>query len=171
MFIEYWIACHLGRLWLMLRRILHLRPVNEGLPEQCLRVARGEVVPASILLMVQDFAVRVWWRAGMAAILLVFPVIAATAALNPGRSGTDVGVAIIFALACIVGIAGAQVGVIRYRSHQTMRRVGTGGKADVGQLVAAAGRPRKADFWVMSALSLGVCAILIYAGTRSSGHG
>ncbi|MBO0830796.1 MAG: hypothetical protein J2P29_02385, partial [Actinobacteria bacterium] len=36
-------------------------PVNDGLPERCLRVARGEVVPPSTLFMVQDFAVRLWW--------------------------------------------------------------------------------------------------------------
>ncbi|MBO0834256.1 MAG: hypothetical protein J2P28_01905, partial [Actinobacteria bacterium] len=56
-----------------------------------------------------------WWRAGMAALLLVFPVIAVSAALNPNRSGTDVGVLIIFGLACLVGGAGPQVGMIRHR--------------------------------------------------------
>lgn len=172
MFIAYWLACYLGQIWQRLRRTLHLRPVNDGLPDLCLRVARGDAVPASILFMVQDFAVRVWWRAGMAAILLVFPVIAVTAALGPGRSGTATSVAIIFVLACLMVISGAQAGMIRYRSYQTRSHLGTADRSpnDVG-LSESAGRPRKADFWLMSAIALGLCAILIYAGTRSAGHG
>ena len=172
MLMDYWLACYLGRAWLLLRSILHLRSVNEGLPEACRQVASGDGIPASMLFIAQDFAVRVWWRVGMAAILLVFPVIGVTAALRPGRVGTDISVAITFGLASVAAVAVGQAGMIRYRSYQTRRSLWTPHDKPQANpaLSGMNGQPHKADFWVMSAFALGVSAILIYAGTRPAGH-
>ena len=56
------------------------------MPGGCARVASGEQLSAQRLCQVQEFAARVWWRAGMAAFLLAFPIALALAASIPGAA-------------------------------------------------------------------------------------
>lgn len=167
MLVEYWLAGHFGRAWLWLHR--SLEPEFGVLPSQCTQVARGNTLPAEQLWRAQDFAVRVWWRFGMAVFLLIFPVIGLGAVLNPGPAGRDAGGGLIFGFGCVTGAALAQAGLIRYRSDRTRLSVIKSGPQGAGQPLPAGapGLPRHADFWVMLVIACAVFAILLYAGTRS----
>ncbi len=170
MIVEYWLAGWLGRAWLGLRKSLQLR--SGELPGWCGAVARGESLPAGQLWRAQDFAVRVWWRFGMVAVMLTLLVIGIGAVLRPGRVGTDVGVGLIFGLACVMGVAGAQMVLLRYRADRTRRFVLRGGPKAAAQPLppGAAGLPRWSDFWVMLVIALAVCAVFFYAAIHSARH-
>jgi len=165
MLVEYWLAGCLGRAWLR----LHKSPEFGVLSGECARVARGSALAAEQLWRAQDFAVRVWWRFGMAVFLLVFPVIGLGALLDPGPAGRDAGAGLIFGLGCVTGAALAQAGLIRYRSGRTRLYLIKSGPQGAGQPLppGAPGLPRRADFWVMLVIACAVFAILLYAGTRS----
>lgn len=167
MLVEYWLAGCLGRAWLWLHR--SLEPEFGLLPSECTQVARGSTLPAEQLWRTQDFAVRVWWRFGVAVFLLVFPVIGLGAVLNPGPVGRDVGGGLIFGLGCVTCAAMAQAGLIRYRSDRTRLYLIKSGPQGAAQPLPASapGLPRPFDFWVMLVLALVVFGILLYAGTRS----
>lgn len=94
--VEYWLASWFGQAWLGLRGGLRSRLAQ--LPGWCREVARGEPLAVGQLWQVQDFAVRVWWRFGMVAVLLILPVIGVVALVQPGRVGTDVGTSLVFGL-------------------------------------------------------------------------
>jgi hypothetical protein len=168
--VEYWLAGRFGRAWLWLHR--SLEPKFGLLPGECTQVAHGNTLPAEQLWRTQDFAVRVWWRFGMAVFLLVFSVIGLGALLNPGPVGTDVGTSLIFGFGCVTGAALAQAGLIRYRSDRTRLYLIKSGPQGAGQPLppGAPGLPRRFDFWIMLMLALIVFAILIYAATRSAHH-
>jgi hypothetical protein len=168
--VEYWLAGWFGQAWLGLRRGLRSRLAQ--MPGRCRDVARGESLAADQLWRVQDFAVRVWWRFGMAAVLLILPVGGVVALLQPGRVGTDVGTSLVFGLGCVMAVAGAQMALLRYRADRTRRHVLRGGPKAAGQPLppGAAGLPRRSDFWVMLVISLAFCAVLISAAIHSTQH-
>jgi hypothetical protein len=82
---EFWLADWFGRAWLRLHP--SLRPRLADLPEECARVARGEQLSADRLWRAQDFAVRVWWRVAMTAMVIGFGVAAAVLIVSRGRIG------------------------------------------------------------------------------------
>lgn len=165
--VEYWLASWFGRAWLGLHK--GLRPLLGGLPGDCTLVARGEPLAAGRLWLAQDFAVRVWWRFGMVSISLLLPVIGLGAVLPPGRVVTDAGATIMTVLVCVTAIAGAQVGMLRYRSDRNRLYVrGAGPQAADEPLPAGApGLPRRSDFWVMLIIAVVVFGVLFYASTRT----
>lgn len=165
---EYWLASYFGRVWLCLH--WSLKPRYGVLPGECALVARGEPLPAEQLWRTQDFAVRVWWRFGVAVFLLVFPVIGLGAVLNPGPVGRDVGGGLIFGFGCVACAALAQAGLIRYRSDRTRLYLIKSGPQGASQPLpsGAPGLPRRFDFWVMLVLALIIFGILLYAGTRAA---
>lgn len=168
MIVEYWLASYLGRAWLWLHK--GLRPKLGELPGLCALVANGNSLEAGQLWQAQDFAVRVWWRFGMTAIVLVLPIIGIGAALGPGRVGTDIGSDIILGLGALTGVALAQMGLLRYRADRTRFYLASGGWQAGGQPLppGAAGLPRRADFWLMLLIALAAFAILLFAATRSA---
>lgn len=168
--VEYWLACKLGRRWLSLHK--GLRSALGELPGECALVACGQRLPAGRLYLAQGFAARVWWRAGMAVFLLVFPVLGAMAALSPGRIGMDVGVSLIFGLGCMAGVAMLQMGLLSFRSGQIRLYLLKAGPEGANEPLPAGslGLPTRWDFWVMLVIGVVGLGILLYAGTRTA-HG
>ncbi|MGE5285615.1 MAG: hypothetical protein ACM3ML_00105 [Micromonosporaceae bacterium] len=165
---EYWLACYLGRAWLWLQP--SLRPAMEDLPDLCQRVAKGEQLPAGQLWEAQDFAVKVWWRAGLAVVLLIFPVIGLTAVLHPGHTGRNVGADVIAVLVCLGGVAAAQMTLLRFRANRTRDQMA---RTELTESVhslpqGALGLPRRSDFWVMLTIAIALFAALFYAGSHST---
>jgi hypothetical protein len=171
--VEYWLACYLGRAWLLARRRLNFRPVNEGLPEVCREVAHGYQVPAGRLWLAQDFAVRVWWRSAMAAGLIFVPLVFALgiSVQLRWRAAETALTWLDYAVGASAIVALAQMGLIRYRSNQN-RLWWTKEKASPQEPLPAGsdGLPRRSDFWLATVLALAACFILGYAGTRSPHH-
>ncbi|MDX6395269.1 MAG: hypothetical protein QOJ73_6332 [Streptosporangiaceae bacterium] len=166
--VEYWLASYLGRAWLWLHK--DLRPKLGELPGLCALVAHGNSLEAGQLWRAQDFAVRVWWRFGMTAIVLVLPIIGIGAAMRPGRVGTDIGSYIMLGLGALTGVALAQMGLLRYRADRTRFYLARAGWQAGGQPLppGAAGLPRRADFWLMALIAVAAFAILLFAATRSA---
>jgi len=167
---EFWLADWFGRAWLRLHP--SLRPRLADLPEECARVARGEQLSADRLWRAQDFAVRVWWRAAMTAMVLGFGVAAAVLVVSRGRIGTDLSVASVLVGAGLAGTAIAQAAWIRYRSSQNRRSWLAAGLAAREKPLpgSSEGRPRWFDFWLMLLIGSATFLILLYAGTRSGHH-
>lgn len=169
--VDFWLACYLGRAWLLARRFLHLRPVNDGLPEVCRQVASGHQLPAGVLFLAQDFAARVWWRFSMAVGLLFLPLIVALgiSVHLRWRAAETALTWLLYAIiaAALVGLA--QMGLLRYRSNQN-RRWWTREKSSPDEPLPAGsdGLPRRSDFWLATLLAVTACLILGYASTRSS---
>jgi hypothetical protein len=168
--LQFWLADKLGRLWLGLHK--GLRPRLGELPGDCALLARGAQFPAARLHRAERFAVSVWWRASMAAVLLVGPVIGIAAAVRPGRIGTDVAVGLIFVLGFLVTIAVAQTGLLSFRAGQTRWYLVKAGPGAAEEPLPrdSLGLPSRWDFWVMLIIAVAVFGILLYAGTRSAQH-
>jgi len=162
--VDYWLAAVFGKLWLRLHK--GLRPSLAEMPGECDLLARGGVLSAGRLYRAQGFAARVWWRACMAAIILVFPVIGLSAAVHSYGAATDVAVGLVFCLGCLAGVAVLQMGLISFRCGQVrsyLRQAGPQAGAEPlpkGSL----GLPTRCDFWVMLVIALGAFGILAYAG-------
>lgn len=169
--LEYWLAGKLGQLWLSLHKCL--QPTLGELPGECALLARGQQLTAGRLYRAQAFAARVWWRAGTAAVLLLFPVIGLSAALHPGRVGTDAGVTIIAILGCLAGVAMLQMGLLSFRSGVIRwYMLKAGPQAGDEPLPAGSfGLPTRWDFWVMLGIAAAAFGILLYAGTRAAPGG
>ncbi len=114
--VDYWLAGYFGRVWLGLRK--GLRPLLGEVTGLCPAVARGEPLPAGQLWRVQDFAVRVWWRFGMASVLVMF-AIGMIAIVTAHGTALNVAVGIVVTLLCFMAVAGGQVFMLRYRSDRT----------------------------------------------------
>jgi hypothetical protein len=108
MMIDYWLAGRLGQVWLTLHK--RLRLTYGEMTGECAFVAGGGQLSARRLYQVQGFAVRVWWRAGMAAFLLASPMAVALVALIPGSAGTAIGVSVALAGGCLAGIGVLEMG-------------------------------------------------------------
>lgn len=146
-----------------------LRSKLGDVPALCDLVAHGNSLAAGELWRAQDFATRAWARVGIVAVLAIFPVIGLGAALHPGRIGTDIGTTLIFSLGCLMGVALAQMGLLRYRADQTKSHMRRGGRQARGQPLppGAGGRPRRSDFWVMLLIVV-VFGAMLFAAANSA---
>lgn len=165
---EYWLAALFGRVWLRLRP--GLQPKLGELPAGAKAVARGSVLPAGRLLRVQDFAARIWSRFAIVSILLIAPVIAVVAVINPGPWGTRVAVDIGLVFVGMAAVAAAQTILLRYRSHRTdafvLRNLADWDTTPLP--VGSLGLPRRSDFWLATGIAVVVFAVMIYASIQ--GH-
>jgi hypothetical protein len=168
--LEYWLAGTFGLVWLRLHASLRLG-LGE-LPAECALLAGGQALAAGRLCRAQGFAARVWWRAGLVAALLIFPVIGAAAALGADRAATDVTVSLIFGLGCLAGVAMLQMALLSFRSSQIRLYLQTADPraGDLPLPAGSLGLPRRWDFWVILIIAVAVFGILLYADTRTS-HG
>jgi hypothetical protein len=162
--VDYWLAGRFGNVWLRLHKAL--RATLGELPGECALVASGEPLSARRLYQVQDFAARVWWRAGMAVFVLGGPVGIGLVALFPGRVGTDVGVSVLLAAGCFAGASMLQMGLISFRAGQVKLYTQSSASQGADEPVPAGslGLPSTWDFWVMLVVALGTFGILAYAG-------
>ncbi len=168
MLLDYWLAAYLGRGWLRVRSGLRLRLVNAEMPDLCVAVARRQALPAESLWGAEDFAVRVWARIGLVAVVLMGAVGMVAKALAHGAVPLPI-ISVVIAFICLAGVAFAQAGMSRYRSDRIRLYLRGAGAEAYGQPLPqdAAGLPRRADFWVMLVIAVAVSGILLYAGTRS----
>ncbi len=167
---EFWLAGKFGLVWLRLHAGLRLA-LGE-VPADCALLAIGQTIPAGRLCRAQGFAARVWWRAGIVGVLLIFPVIGAAAAVRADQAATDVAVSLIFGLGCLAGVAMLQMALLSFRSSQVRLYIRAVGPRAGGVPLPAGslGLPRRWDFWVMLIIAVAVFGVLLYAGTRT-GHG
>jgi hypothetical protein len=166
---DYWVAGRLGRIWLAVRGPGRVRTAKRDLPEACLRLAGGEPLSAALLLQAQEYAMWMWWRMGLAALLLVFPVILAVAAAQHVQVAVDAllgaGIAEGFVMMAALSVGG----LIAFRCGRTRDYVranpgAVGEPLPKGEL----GLPSRADFWVMTVIGVVVFAALLYAAFSSS---
>jgi hypothetical protein len=164
--LEYWLASKFGQLWLHLHK--SLGSVLGEMPGECALFARGHQFSADRLYRVQRFAASVWWRVGMVAVALLFPVIGISALVRPGRAGTDVAVGIMILPVGVAAIAMLQMGLLSFRSGQIRWYLVKAGPhaADEPLPPGSLGLPTRWDFWVMLIVAVTVFGILLYAGTR-----
>jgi hypothetical protein len=104
----------------------------------------------------------------MAAVVLLFPVIGISAAVRPGRAGTDIGVGLIWLIGCACFFAVLQMGVLSFRAGLVWRDVLKAGQQAAEQPLppGSPGLPSRWDFWVTLILGLAVFGLLLYAGAR-----
>jgi hypothetical protein len=157
--VDYWLADYFGRAWLWVRK--GLAPRLGHLAGLCQAVARGESLPAGQLWQAQDFAVRIWWRFGMASVLALV-VIGVTAKEVAQGAVLSAAVAVVATLLCFMAVAGAQVFMLRYRSDRTRLYLRKAGAAASEQPLppGSPGLPRRSDFWLMLISALAVVGIL-----------
>jgi hypothetical protein len=165
---EYWLAGKFGRIWLGLHQ--SLRPLLGEFPAECARVAGGQSLPAGRLYRAQGFAARVWWRAGMVMVMLIFPVIGVTAALRPGRAGREVAASLIFGVGCLAGVAVLQMGMLSFRSGQVKTYLAKSGSTawQVPMPSGSLGLSTRWDFWLVLLIGVTVFGVLLFAGIRSA---
>jgi hypothetical protein len=169
--VEFWLAGWFGRAWLSLHS--SLRPKLGDLPAECALVARGKQLPAGRLWLAQDFAVRVWWRFGMAVCLLVLPfgVALGVSVQLRWHAAETVLTWLFYAIGSLMIVAIVQAGLIRYRSSQNRLRWTKGVSSREEPLPEGSdGLPKRSDFWVATLLAESAFLILLYAGTRSPHH-
>ena len=161
--IDYWLAAHLGRIWLRIHPGLRSRIGH--LPCRCAAVARGEQLPAAELWEAQDFAVRLWWRCCMVLLALIGVGGGITAAVCPDSAGAGIAVDLMIPLAYGMAVTMGQSIMTRYRSDRIrlyLRRAGA--RAGAQPLPAGSpGLPRRSDFWVITAIAVAAGTIL-FAG-------
>jgi hypothetical protein len=170
MVINFWLAARFGRIWLRLHK--GLRPALGQMPGECMRVARGEPIAAGRVLQAEDFAVLVWWRAGMAvcALFVVAPVAAFTIS---GPVGRDIASSDAFVVGGLAVLATSQMGYLRIKYYRLQSYLSKAGPDASDRPVepAAPGRPRPADFWVMIVVPLSAYGFLLFAGLQgAAGH-
>ena len=159
MLIDYYLASRLGRLWLRLHPALNAS-IGDG-PDLCLTVAQDRQIQPAHLFQAQAFAARVWWRAGLVAVVLVIPVGIATA-ISPRPTGTDIGTAAMLALLALMAVAEAQAAILIVRARLTGRYLRDGGTKPLDAYEG--GYPTPYDFWAGGGVAVAVAAILAYAG-------
>jgi hypothetical protein len=157
--VDYWLADYFGRAWLRVHK--GLAPGLGHLTGLCQAVARCEPLPAGQLWQAQDFAVRVWWRSGMASVLALV-VIGITAKEVAQGAVLSAAVAVVATLSCFMAVAGAQVVMLRYRSDRTRLYLRKAGAPAREQPLppGSPGLPRRSDFWLMLIITLAVVGIL-----------
>jgi hypothetical protein len=170
MLIDYWVAGHLGAVWLRLKPGRRKEP--NDLPLLCLEVARGANVHARTLWRVQDFAVDVWQRLIYVAFAVLLIVGLPWKLLSGGAVPFAAAVSFGSILVLVIGIAGAQMITIGYRSNRNklyLRKAGW--EAPVQPLPPGSpGLPRRSDFWVAFVPAVVITAILAYAGFHNAPH-
>lgn len=169
MLVDYWFAGQLGRVWLCIRRGLHLRLVNAEAPGLCKIVARGARLHAASLWRVQDFAVRVWWRFGFAVVILM-SAFAMTTKATSGGAVSGIALAVFAALASVSAVGIMEAIVVRYRSDRTrlyLRRAGPVAKENPLPN-GSPGLPRWYDFWMILLIGIAVFVFLLAGGYSAS---
>lgn len=168
MLVDYWLAGHLGRVWLRLRK--DRRKEDGDLPGLCASVARGATLPARTLWRVQDFAGMIWLGVGVTPMVFLLVAGVAAKALSGGAIPFAIAVGSASPLVILFGIAAGQMITIRYRASQIRLYLLRADRA-AGALPLPAGSPglpRRSDFWTALALAVIVGVILLVSGFRAA---
>jgi hypothetical protein len=166
--VDYWLAGHLGREWLRLRK--SMRSDRGDLPALCESVARGAILPARTLSRVEDFAATIWlWTSGTPMVCFLVGAVAAKA-LSGGAIPFGIAAGVGSALLLLFAIAGAQIATALYRGGRVRLFLN---KADgsAGALPlppGSPGLPRRSDFWIALTLAVIVGGVILIAGLRAA---
>jgi hypothetical protein len=165
MLVEFYLAAGLGRVWLRLNPALR-QTLGNG-PDACLMAAVNREIPPALLWRAQEFAVRVWWRTAMAAMLACFAVaVMITAVFGRGsRIGGWLLASVTIVLVTAMAAAMVQMMISRYRAGQTGRYIAKGGTKTLDGYEN--GYPTRYDFSFGTGLAVIVAGILGYAGLHS----
>jgi hypothetical protein len=165
MLVEFYLAAGLGRVWLRLHPALR-RHLGSG-PDACLMAAVNREIPPAVLWRAQEFAVRVWWRTAMAALLVFFAIalIIATVFGRGSRTGDWLGASVTIVFVAVMAAAMVQMMISRYRADQTGRYIARGGTKPLDGYEN--GYPTRYDFSFGTGLAVIVAGFLGYAGLHS----
>jgi uncharacterized membrane protein YhaH (DUF805 family) len=166
--VDYWLAGHLGRVWLRLRK--DRRQEDGDLPGLCASVARGAILPARTLWRVQDFAVMIWLGVGVTPMVFLLAAGVAAKALSGGAIPFAIVVGVTSPLVIIFGIAAGQMVAIKYRANRVRLYLIRADRA-AGALPLPAGSqglPQRSDFWIALVLAVIVVAVLLLSGFRAA---
>ena len=165
MLVEFYLAAHLGRVWLRLHPALKQR-LGDG-PNVCMTAAVDREINPASLWRAQEFAVRVWWRAAMASLVVFFPVeVAIVAPLPPSSRIGGLLIGILTLLwAAVAMTAMVQMMISRYRADQTALYIAKGGTKPLDGYEN--GYPTPYDFFVGTGIAVIVAGLLGYAGLHS----
>jgi hypothetical protein len=165
--VDYWLVARIGRVWLRTRP--GIRDDLGDLPSACQLIASGGQLPAALTWRAEEFALRVWFRFGLSAVIAGM-IVGVGVGLLPSQTARNWAISIPAALLGLMGLAGAQMALGRYRANQARRYLreaedqGTTDPLPRGSL----GTPTRWDFWVLLLLACAVCGTLLYVGV---GHG
>jgi hypothetical protein len=165
MLVEFYLAAQLGRIWLRLHPALK-QSWGDG-PDVCLMAAADRGINPAPLWRAQEFAVRGWWRAAMASmVMFVPPVVAISLILGPKSrlEGRLIGSLGLLSVALFM-TAMVQAMISRYRADQTARYIAKGGTKPLDGYEN--GYPTKYDFSLGTGLAVIVAGVLGYAGLHS----
>jgi hypothetical protein len=116
---------------------------------------------------VQDFAARIWSRFAILAILLIAPVIAVVAVINPGPWGIRVAADIGLVFVGMTAVGGVQTILLRYRSYRTdafvLRNVPDWDTTPLPD--GSLGLPRRSDFWLATGIAVVLFAVMVRASS------
>ena len=170
MLINFWLAAHIGRVWLKVHK--GLRAARGQMPDECLLIARGEPVSAGRLRDAEIFAAGAWYRAGMAACSPFVLALTAPFAI-PGHLGDDIA-------AWSTGVAGtlatlflSQYGYIEIKSWRLTDYLLAAGPGAAEQPLkpGAPGRPHPAGFWLLVVVPAAFCGFAFFGSLQASaGH-
>jgi DNA-binding transcriptional LysR family regulator len=166
MLVDYWLVARIGRVWL--RTKPGLRDDLRDLPSACQSMARGDRLPAALTWRAEEFAVRVWFRFGLSAVIAAI-ILGVGVSMLPSQTARNWAISVPVVLIGLMGLAGAQMALVQYRAGQARRYLQEAGDQDKGDPLprGSLGLPTPWDFWVLLVLAGAVCAILLYA---SGGH-
>jgi hypothetical protein len=167
--VDYWLAGHLGRLWLRLRK--SMRPERRDLPGLCASLARGGALPARTLSRVEDFAATIWLWASLTPTICFIVGALAAKALSGGAIPFAIAAGFGSALLLLLGIAAAQVATARYRGNRVRLYLSRADRS-AGALPlppGSPGLPRRSDFWIALTLAVIVGAVILVSGFRAAG--
>jgi len=165
MLVEFYLAAQLGRIWLRLHPALKQR-VGDG-PDLCLRAAKDREINPALLWRAQEFAVRVWWRAAMASMVVFFAPIAAISLILGPKSRLESWLIRCLGLlwAATAMTAMVQMMISRYRADQTARYIAKGDTKPLDGYEN--GYPTQYDFSFGTGVAVIVAVILGYGGLHS----
>jgi hypothetical protein len=166
--VDYWLAAHLGRVWLRLRK--SMRRERGDLPLLCASVARGATLSARTLYRVVDFAATIWLWASATPMICFLVGAVAVKALSGGAIPFGIVAGFGSALLLLFGIAAAQIATALYRGGRVRLYLS---KADqsAGALPlppGSPGLPQRSDFWTALTLAVIIGGVIIIAGLRAA---
>jgi hypothetical protein len=138
----------------------------ESLAGDSAEVARGKSLPAGELLVVQEFAVNMWYRFMVFASAVWAPVLVLSVALGASQSVRLVIGSVYGAFGCAAGVGAAQMFTLNLRTEGTRKylRKAVLGAEERPLDSTASGAPRQSDFWIGTAVAVVGFAVILSMG-------
>jgi hypothetical protein len=168
-FLDFWVASYLGQGGAWIRRAVGMPTRKADRPALCRRVAYGDPVPASSLLVARGFSFGVWWTAAMSCAIALFAIAVIGArfgvwhARSPGHAGASDTLAAVGALLAAAAGQGA-VQIVRLAALVLYSRRAYAQPDAVLSRSASLGVPRRYDFWLSVPAALIMLVAILQPG-------